>query len=173
MLARWSGALVLSAWLSVWGCAQAQPSEMVNAAKTGDVAAQYELGKAYLYGQGVQKNADDGLRWLRLAAEHHHAPSLYLLGLIYVLGADGMKKDPEAGLAYIHQAANAGNLDAQNLLGTIYLKGEAVEKDAATVSHGWSAPRNRALQRHKIAWASSTAKASCWPRICRPRLAGI
>ena len=69
MLARWSGALVLSAWLSVWGCAQAQPSEMVNAAKTGDVAAQYELGKAYLYGKGVEKNADDALRWLRLAAE--------------------------------------------------------------------------------------------------------
>jgi TPR repeat protein len=105
---------------------------MVNAAKTGDVAAQYELGKAYLYGKGVEKNADDALRWLRLAAEHHHAPSQYLLGLVYVLGAEGVKKDPEAGLAYIHQAANAGNLDAQNLLGTIYLKGEAVEKDAAT-----------------------------------------
>ena len=62
MLARWSGALVLSAWLSVLGCAQAQPSEMVNAAKTGDVAAQYELLKAYLYGNCGEKNADDALR---------------------------------------------------------------------------------------------------------------
>ena len=94
-----------------------------SAAKTGDVAAQYELGKAYLYGKGVEKNADDALRWLRLAAEHNHAPSQYLLGLVYVLGAEGVKKDPEAGLTHIHQAANAGNLDAQNLLGTIYLKG--------------------------------------------------
>ena len=92
MRMRWPCAWVISAWLAVWGCAQAQSSETLNAAQAGDVAAQYELGKAYLYGKGVAKNADDARRWLRLAAEHNHAPSQYLLGLVYVLGAEGVKK---------------------------------------------------------------------------------
>ncbi|MEX8194720.1 hypothetical protein [Comamonas guangdongensis] len=50
MRVRWFRAWIVAVGLAALGYAQAQPSETVNAAKAGETTAQYELGKAYLYG---------------------------------------------------------------------------------------------------------------------------
>ena len=44
-------------------------------AKEGDGEAQYLVGLAYLNGDGVEKDKDTAVNWLRLAAEYDYSPA--------------------------------------------------------------------------------------------------
>ena len=39
-------------------------------AEMGDAFAQYDLGMSYLEGDGVEKNVEEGVRWLKKSAEN-------------------------------------------------------------------------------------------------------
>jgi len=60
----------------------AQDYYMRAAATYRNPAAQFELGKMYLYGEGVKKSVRQAARWLQLAAEKGHAGAQALLGNI-------------------------------------------------------------------------------------------
>ena len=49
-------------------------------AEQGDAEAQFNLGKAYLWGRGVAQDNREGMRWYRMAAEQGLAIAQLALG---------------------------------------------------------------------------------------------
>jgi uncharacterized protein len=65
-----------------------------RAAERGHRDAQYNLGFMYLLGEGVQGDHEEGLRWLRLAADQGEGPAMRLLADLYRNGFHGVPLDP-------------------------------------------------------------------------------
>lgn len=66
----------------------------------GDAAAQYELAKALIGGDGVPKSAHSGAQWLLLAARKGYAPAQAVLGEMLWRG-EGVKRVPGDGLGLL------------------------------------------------------------------------
>lgn len=99
--------------------------EAAPLAQEGKVDAQVLLGKMYMLGQGVAKDADQALQWFRAAADQGNAEGQFFLGAMYLLPA----KDIPQGLKWLRLSAEQGTPDAQLLLGMTYLKGTDVPHD--------------------------------------------
>ena len=97
----------------------------LDAAKKNDPAAQYELGKRYLQGIGVQKNTLQGFYWLKHAANGNHREAQFQLAKLYQKG-DGVVQNDFEALTYYKQAAQNGHATAQYELGLLYFKGIVV-----------------------------------------------
>jgi len=85
--------------------------EMFQYAATnfGDADAQYNLARMYLDGSGVEKDARQAARWLRLAAEKGHTPSQAMLGHLLFTGPDGVARQRAQGLMYLTLARESAN----------------------------------------------------------------
>src|SRR5436853_1115652 len=59
--------------------------ELTPLAHAGKVDAQILLGKMYMLGQGVPKDADLALKWFRAAADQGNAQAQFSLGAMYLL----------------------------------------------------------------------------------------
>jgi TPR repeat protein len=57
-----------------------------HAAEEGDPAAQYILAGCYKYGDGVEENPVEAVRWFRIAAENGDKHAQRSLGLCYARG---------------------------------------------------------------------------------------
>ena len=55
-------------------------------AENGDAQAQFELGKCYAQGSGVEQSMSDAIEWYRKAAEQGNADAQDDLGLCYLHG---------------------------------------------------------------------------------------
>lgn len=97
-------------------------------AMAGD--AQFRVGRAFITGEGVPKDAAEAVRWYRMAAEQGNADAQYDLGLMYKDG-EGVTRDPVEAARWWRMAAEQGNAEAQFLLGMAYLFGKGVPKDPA------------------------------------------
>ncbi|MDE2365292.1 MAG: sel1 repeat family protein [Hyphomicrobiales bacterium] len=75
----------------------------------GDANAQYNLARMYLDGAGVDKDARQAARWLRLAAEKGHAPSQALLGELLFTGPEGVARQRAQGLMYLTLARESAS----------------------------------------------------------------
>ncbi len=68
-----------------------------EAAKAGNVEAQYELGVAHLkggpFGYGIRRDAKEAERWLTMAAERGSGHAAAALGSLYGTGAPGVARD--------------------------------------------------------------------------------
>lgn len=83
--------------------------ELETQAERGDAEAQYNLGRAYLLGEGVPKDAAEAVKWWRKAAEQGIAEAQHNLGRAYFLG-EGVPKDYVQAYLWLNLAA-AGNLE--------------------------------------------------------------
>ena len=72
----------------------------------GDRDAQYRLGRMYLDGQGVSKDAKQGIRWLSLAADKGQYQAQAVLGAFLFKGQNGTR-DAERGLMWLMLARKA------------------------------------------------------------------
>ena len=99
--------------------------ELAPLAQQGNAEAQLFLGKMYMSGRGVPKDADSALKWFRAAADQGNAEAQFFLGAMYLLPA----KDVPQGLKWLRLSAEQGMPDAQLLLGMAYLKGRDVPRD--------------------------------------------
>lgn len=81
-----------------------------RAAERGHSDAQYNLGFMYLLGEGVPKDHEEGLRWLRLAADQGYESSFRLLADLYRNGCYGIPMDLEEAARWDerHRAAARG-----------------------------------------------------------------
>ena len=79
----------------------------VAATEFRDPNAQYNLGRMYLDGDGIAKDARRGAQWLRLAAEKNHMEAQALLGQLYFDGAAGVGRQRAEGLMYLTMAREA------------------------------------------------------------------
>ena len=89
-----------------------------------------EKGSAYALGKLLleQGDAENGISWLKKAAERRNKYALYLLGKVYLTG-EQTEKNVEAALEYLRSSAEQGNQYAQYTLGKLYLLGREVPRD--------------------------------------------
>jgi TPR repeat protein len=108
-------------------------AKLTAAAKNGDAIAQYNLGEAYLLGNGVDKDGDQAARWYRKSASQDYAPAEYRLGALYVRVEGNPQtdvlEDPLLADKWLHKAAEQGSGDAMRTLGRMYQSGAGVDKN--------------------------------------------
>ena len=75
--------------------------------------AQSNLGVRYMTGDGVKKDYDSGVQWLRIAANALDPDAQYHLGIAYDNGF-GVRRDPVAALMWVQLAAAQNHELAQS-----------------------------------------------------------
>jgi TPR repeat protein len=90
-------------------------SNLFSMAEQGDATAQYNLGKRYENGEGVEKDGIESVKWFRKAAVQGHADAQKNLGDFYYNGK-GVVKDKDEAVKWFRKAAEQGNADAQKNL---------------------------------------------------------
>ena len=81
-------------------------STLIAGAKGGDAQAQFNLGNAYMKGEGVHVDAARGVKWCRLAADQGYTPAQSQLALKYASG-DGVAKNNVESDKWMVLAASA------------------------------------------------------------------
>lgn len=102
---------------------------LTEAAEVGLVHAQYELGKIYRDGRGVEKDALLAAAWLTRAAEQGSDAASYALGALLLTGGEGLAKDILSALNWLRRSAEDGNQYAQYRLGRLLLRGEDAPRE--------------------------------------------
>lgn len=89
--------------------------------------AEFQLGEAFKYGQGINKNPVESLKWYSLAANKGYSPAQFEVGKIYAEGR-GTDKNLKTALDWFEKAA-LQSANWQYRLGLIYLDGTLVPQD--------------------------------------------
>ncbi len=86
----------------------------------GNAEAQYQLGRLYLSGTGVEKNSTIAANWLAMAARKQHAGAQAVLGELLWRG-EGVSQRPARGLALLTLAnENAKASGREPWIGQLY-----------------------------------------------------
>lgn len=94
-----------------------------------DGEALYYLGRAYLYGMGVEKNEHKALSCANQSALKNNAKGINLLGVLYKDGI-GTNQDKITALVKFKEAAELRNTDAMINIARMYVVGDFVTQDA-------------------------------------------
>jgi len=101
--------------------------ELLVEAPKGDLAAQYNLGRAYQIGYWVTQDLAQAAIWYQRAAEQGQLDAQNALGML--LAAN--RQDYAGAAQWFGRAATNGNADAQYNLGVLYHKGLGVSQNDA------------------------------------------
>ena len=103
----------------------------VTRAKAGDVAAQTDVGSAYLMGRGVAPDLEQAEQWFRKAAEQDSSTAQHQLGMICAEKSHGGKfpQFEKEAVQWWTKAAEQGNRKAAWQLGHAYAGGTGVAKN--------------------------------------------
>ena len=106
--------LLIGALLTLSACSATKPpatsdrdvgiESLKHRASEGSAQSQYELAGAYLFGQGVPKDAAEAVRWLRKSAAQGYKEAFRGLGYCYYNG-EGVEKNPTDAFAWWRKAA--------------------------------------------------------------------
>ncbi|WP_291195508.1 peptidoglycan-binding protein [Hyphomonas sp.] len=99
-----------------------------RASQKGVAPAQYELGKLYERGQGVDKDMIEARNLIQKAAEAGHVNAMYDYALFLAEGEGGAKSEADA-VAWFNEAAELGLVDAQYNLGVVHAEGIGTPQD--------------------------------------------
>lgn len=102
--------------------------ELVRQAEAGNPEAQFNLGKCFYNGDGVEKDLKEAVKWYRKAAEQGNGNAQNNLGFCYRFGY-GVEKDYFEAVNWYRKAAEQGNPSGQYNLGCCYDNGFVVAKD--------------------------------------------
>ncbi|MFN7178139.1 peptidoglycan-binding protein [Hyphomonas sp.] len=112
------------------GDVETATSFLRRAAQKGIAPAQYDLGKLYERGNGVDRDLIEARGLIQKAAEAGHIGAMYDYALFLAEGEGGPKSEPDA-VAWFAKAAEHGLLDAQYNLGVVHAEGIGTEKNLA------------------------------------------
>lgn len=101
-----------------------------RAAQKGIAPAQYDLGKLYERGSGVDRDLIEARGLIQKAAEAGHVGAMYDYALFLAEGEGGPKSEPDA-VIWFNAAARHGLVDAQYNLGVVHAEGIGTEKNLA------------------------------------------
>jgi hypothetical protein len=160
-------------WLEGWYCRNMRPSfrplrtcdKAANAewygrlAGQGNPEAQYCLGEALFYGEGVLIDKPEAVAWYRKSAERGHMHAEYNLGYAYYNG-DGVQADKAVAMEWYRKAAERGHADAQYHLGFAYFTGDgaAADKPAAVAWYRRAAKEGHVDAQYKMGLVSFTGE---------------
>lgn len=91
--------------------------------------AYYFLGRMYVEGAGVEKDVDQGVKYIMKSAELGFPDAMFYLGNQFYWG-NQLEQDYEKAFEYLKSAAEAGNIDACNLLADCYIHGRGTAQDS-------------------------------------------
>lgn len=97
-------------------------------AESGDVQAQFELGRRYFKGEDIDKDWNEAVKWLEKAAINNHIEAQLYMGEQYLFGF-AVKEDYKKAYKWMKLSAEGGNMDAQFQLGNMYQSGNGVRKN--------------------------------------------
>ena len=80
-----------------------------QSAEQGYAPAQYKLGVAYAYGEGVKKDLEQAKIWYKKSAEQGYSIAQRSLGNMYTHG-EGIEQNKALGLAWYSILAEQGNV---------------------------------------------------------------
>ncbi|MEQ4540212.1 MAG: sel1 repeat family protein [Billgrantia sp.] len=104
--------------------AQGDIQALVAAAEDGHPGAMADLGRAFLDGEGVERDQGRAEYWLGQAHQAGHAGAAASLGRLYM-----DRGDDATGVEYLEAAVARGHSGARANLGEAYLTGSHVEQD--------------------------------------------
>ena len=107
---------VMMALVLMLGCQRDAVEGLRAKAVHGDAEAQFCLSKCYMGGNGVTRDIEEGMKWLRKAAEQGFAEAQYSLGCYYLDGEGGLEKNPEEAVRWWQKAAAQGHQDSKKML---------------------------------------------------------
>lgn len=102
----------------------------LQAARRGDVEAQFIVGGMYIKGQGTDPDQRQGFKWLLRAAQQGKSSpeSLAIIGTMYLQGI-GVPQNYQEAKQYLQKAAEQDNVMAKKNLAYIYYNGLGAEPD--------------------------------------------
>jgi TPR repeat protein len=104
---------------------------MIKSSRMGDSEAQYKLGAAYSFGNGLPKNDIKSVEWLTRAAQQGQNEAQFELGLHYLNG-EGVDNSEVEAYKWWSIAAEKGHIRAQASLDNLEKKISADQKSEAT-----------------------------------------
>lgn len=104
-------------------------------AEQGDAEAQALLASAYYFGNGVEQDYAQAVRWSELAARQGNAVGQGVLGAAHYFG-NGVEQDYAQAVRWARLAAGQGDARAQGILGAAYFLGNGVGQDYVS-AHLW------------------------------------
>lgn len=113
----------------------AATQELLLLAKRGDAKSQFDLGRAYEAGTGVEQNDDQAVKWYRAAATQDYAPAENRLGVMYSLGR-GVNRDKAEALGWYRKAAKHRLPEACFNVAISYYNGDGVPEDP-NMAYAW------------------------------------
>lgn len=105
---------------------------VINQAEQGDIAAQYDLGSRYMWGDahsGVQRDFSQAAIWFKKAADQGYSGAQLSIALLYKKGK-GVNKSNTKAFHYIKLASDQGDSCGQKDLGEMYSQGLGVARDS-------------------------------------------
>lgn len=100
-------------------------AEFVKSAESGRAWAQSRLGHAYLHHRMIlpfenpPRDVQEGLKYIRLAAEQDEPTALYALGQFHYEGMNGIRRDVRRAQVFFERASNKGHTKSQMTLGVL------------------------------------------------------
>ena len=114
--------------------AEQQAAARLNrqAADLGHARAAFDLGSAYLRGEGVEKNPAEAVAYFRKAAALGHVPAMRRLAELYRSGEGAVAPDAGQAVQFYQKAASLGDGEAIIELALMYRHGQyGLAKDSA------------------------------------------
>lgn len=107
---------------------QREFDRLLAQAEQGDINAQARIAWMYHTGEGVEKNDELALQWMKKAAEKGDSVAQNNLGVYYRDGV-GTAADPAEAAKWFTKSAIQGNPQGQGNLGQAYITGAGVERN--------------------------------------------
>ena len=89
--------------------------DTLKAAEAGDAEAQCAIGEKYYFGEGVEKDHKEAIKWFRKAVGQNYADAQYSLGVMYDNG-EGVEKNHKEAVNWFRKAAEQGYEEAKTAL---------------------------------------------------------
>lgn len=100
--------------------------KIIPKAENGDSEAQYQLGRHYDYGWGVERDALEAAKWYEKAAIQGHIEAQHSLGLLNTHAGNYIFANPENSVKWFRAAAEQGHPSSQHFLAKAYEEGNGV-----------------------------------------------
>ncbi|TCM66476.1 TPR repeat protein [Acinetobacter calcoaceticus] len=121
-------ALLLGLTMTQLGFSAPYSAELVKDAESGHAQAQYDVGNAIYFGQGVTKNKSAGFAWLLKSAQQGYAPAQFSVAESYYWGI-GTAKDRKTAFNWYQKSSDQKYAAATYHLGMAYLNGSGVAQN--------------------------------------------
>ncbi|MBI1774041.1 MAG: sel1 repeat family protein [Proteobacteria bacterium] len=143
--------------------------ELYPLAMREDPVAAYLLSRMYLAGQGMPQNSEEGLKWLRLAADRSEVAAQLQLGTRYEHGIGLAQSDAEA-FRWYKKAADLGSPVGQLYVGMMYSNARGVTGNLVA-AHMWLNLATAALPPGQIRNSAAKLRDSITARLSPEQLA--